>query len=138
MGRVTLFTWFPQCSGYYIPWTCESFPCLKPGRNRRVFWGFPSGSNGIESTCNAGDPGSIPGLVRFPGEGNGNPLQYSCLENSVNRGAWWGTYLQNRNRVTGVENTLRVTRGKEQGGGRDKLGDWDWSVYTTIYKIDSS
>ena len=50
--------------------------------------GFPSSSNGKASTCNAGDPGSIPGSERPPGEGNGNPLQYSCLENSMDRGAW--------------------------------------------------
>ena len=49
--------------------------------------GFPGGSDGKESTCNAGDPGSIPGLGKSPGEGNGNPLQY-CLENSMDRGAW--------------------------------------------------
>ena len=41
------------------------------------------------SACNAGDLGSIPGLGRSPGEGNGNPLQYSCLENPMDRGAWW-------------------------------------------------
>ena len=51
--------------------------------------GFPGGSNGKESVCNAGDQGSIPGSVRSPGEENGNPLQYSCLENSTERGAWW-------------------------------------------------
>ena len=51
--------------------------------------GFPGGSNGKESVCNAGDPGSIPGSGRSPGEGNGNPLYYSCLENSIERGAWW-------------------------------------------------
>ena len=44
-----------------------------------------------ESACNVGDPGSIPGSGRFPGEGNGNPLQYSCLENTMDRGAWWAT-----------------------------------------------
>ena len=44
-----------------------------------------------ESACNAGDPGSIPGLVRAPGEGTGNPLQYSYLEKSVDRGAWRAT-----------------------------------------------
>ena len=44
---------------------------------------FPGGSDGKASACNAGDPGSIPGLGRSPGEGNGNPLQYSCLENSM-------------------------------------------------------
>ena len=51
--------------------------------------GFPGGSDGKESACNAGDLGSIPGLGRFPGEENGNPLQYSCLENPMDRGAWW-------------------------------------------------
>ena len=45
--------------------------------------GFPGGSDGKASACNMGDPGLIPGLGRSPGEGNGNPLQYSCLENSV-------------------------------------------------------
>ena len=49
---------------------------------------FPGGSDGKESACNAGDPGLIPGLGRTPGEGTGNPLQYSCLENSMERGAW--------------------------------------------------
>ena len=49
--------------------------------------GFPGGSNGKASGCNAGDPGSIPGAGRAPGEGNGNPLQYSCLENPMDRGA---------------------------------------------------
>ena len=56
--------------------------------------GFPDGSVGKESTCNArdiGDMGSIPGLGRSSGEGNGNPLQYSCLGNSTDRGAWWAT-----------------------------------------------
>ena len=46
---------------------------------------------GKESACSAGDLGLIPGLGRFPGEGNGNPLQYSCLENPVDRGAWQAT-----------------------------------------------
>ena len=53
--------------------------------------GFPGGSDSKDSACNAGDPGLIPGLGRFPGEGNGNPLQYSCLENPRDRGAWWAT-----------------------------------------------
>ena len=50
-----------------------------------------SSTDGKESACNAGDPGSIPGLGRFPGEGNGNPLQNSYLENPMDRGAWWAT-----------------------------------------------
>ena len=51
-------------------------------------WDFPGGSEGKASACNAGDPGLIPGLGRSPGEGNGNPIQYSCLENPMDRGAW--------------------------------------------------
>ena len=50
--------------------------------------GFPGSSAGKESTCNAGDPGSIPGSGRSAQEGNGNPLQYSCLENPMDGGAW--------------------------------------------------
>ena len=50
--------------------------------------GFPSGSVGKEYACNAGDLGSILGSGRFPGEWNGNPLQCSCLENSMDKGAW--------------------------------------------------
>ena len=49
---------------------------------------FPCGPDGKESACNVGDLGSIPTLGRSSGEGNGNPLQYSCLENSMDRGAW--------------------------------------------------
>ena len=49
---------------------------------------FPISSDSKESACNAGDPGSVPGSRRSPGEGNGNPLQYSCLENPMERGAW--------------------------------------------------
>ena len=52
---------------------------------------FPGGFNGEESACNVGDPGSVPGLGRSPGEGNGNPLQYSCLENPMDREAWQAT-----------------------------------------------
>ena len=53
--------------------------------------GFPGGSDSKESTSNARDLGSIPGLRRSPGEGNGNPLQCSCLENPMNGGVWWTT-----------------------------------------------
>ena len=52
-----------------------------------VYQDFPGGSDGKESACTAEDPGSIPGLGRSPGEGNGNPFQYSCLEKSMDRGA---------------------------------------------------
>ena len=50
--------------------------------------GFPGTSDGKESACNVGDPGSVPGYRRSLGEGNGNLLQYSCLENPMDRGAW--------------------------------------------------
>ena len=54
--------------------------------------GFPCGSEGKESVHNAGDPGSTPGLGRSPGEGNGYPLQCSCLEKPMDKGAWWAIY----------------------------------------------
>ena len=53
--------------------------------------GFPGGSEVKASACNAGDLGLIPGSGRSPGEGNGNPLQYSCLENPMDGGVWWAT-----------------------------------------------
>ena len=53
--------------------------------------GFPGGSEGKASACDAEDPGLIPRSGRSPGEGNGNPLQYSCLENPMDRTAWWAT-----------------------------------------------
>ena len=55
----------------------------------KVRLGLPSSSNGKASACNAGDLGSVPGLGRSPGEGNGNPLQYSYLENFMDGGAWY-------------------------------------------------
>ena len=66
-------------SGLLCIWT-QSIPPL---------WGFPGDSDGKESVCNAGHPGSIPGSKRPLGEWYGNPHQYSCLENSIDRGAWW-------------------------------------------------
>ena len=56
-----------------------------------VCMGFPGGSDGKKSAWSAGNPSLIPGSGRSPGEGNGKPLQYSCLENSMDRGAWWAT-----------------------------------------------
>ena len=68
--------------------TTEATACMHTYGCLLQFWGFPGGSDGKASARNAGDPGSIPGLGRSPGEGNGNPLQYSCLENSMDGGAW--------------------------------------------------
>ena len=70
--------------------------------------GFSGGSDGEESACNEGDLGLIPGSGRFPGEGNGNPLLYSCLEISMDRGAWWATV----HRVTESLNTHTKVEGK--------------------------
>ena len=71
----------PKCNGKFLSESIEhSSIHLSPP------W-FPGGSDGKASACNAGDPGLIPGWGRSPGEGNGNPLQYSCLENSIDRGA---------------------------------------------------
>ena len=61
-------------------------------KNGGKIWAhYPDGSDGRESACNVGDPGSIPGWGISPGERNGNPLQYSCLEIPRDRGAWWAT-----------------------------------------------
>ena len=56
-----------------------------------IFTDFPHSSVGKESACNAGDPGSVPGLGRCPADGTGYPLQYSGLQNSMDRGAWQAT-----------------------------------------------
>ena len=64
--------------------------------------GFPGGSVGKESTCDAGDAGLIPGWIRSPGGGHGNTLKYSHLENFMDRGAWWAT-------VQGVVKELDMT-----------------------------
>ena len=63
-----------------------------------VFLDFPDGSDGKESTCSAGNLRSIPELGSYPGGGHGNPLQYSCLENPMDKGAWWVT-IQGLQRV---------------------------------------
>ena len=89
------------------PWksqaSCSVTLLLRARSKPRIFWlqsfwsfyytllGFPGGSEVKASACNSGDLGSIPGLGRSPGEGTGNPLQCSSLENPMDRGAWWAT-----------------------------------------------
>ena len=63
---------------------------------------FPGGSVGKESACIAVDLGSIPGSGRSPGEGNGNSIQYSCMENSTDREAWWATIHEVTKSLTGL------------------------------------
>ena len=92
----------------------------------RLTKGFPCGSASKESTCNAGDLGSIPGLGRSPGNGNGNPLQYSCLENPRDREAWQSTVhgvAKSRTRPSNFT-SLKVTqlvRGRARAKTRDYL-----------------
>ena len=72
---------------------------------------FPGGSDGKASAYSVGDLGSIPGWGRSPGEGNGNPLQYSCLENSMDGGAWWATphgVAKSRTRLSDVNVNVNV------------------------------
>ena len=82
-----LFTFLPTYKYLYINVYIFIYKCIYI----HTYTGFPGGSEVKSSTCNAGDLGSIPGSGRSPGEGNGNPLQYSCLENPMDRGAWWAT-----------------------------------------------
>ena len=67
---------------------CQASPGIQNEINASYQCFFPNGSDDKDSVCNAGDLGSIPGLRRFPGEGNGYPLQYSCLKISMDREAW--------------------------------------------------
>ena len=73
--------------------------------------GFPGGSEVKVSACKAGDWGSIPGSGRSPGEGNGKPLQYSCLENSMDGGASWATYSPWGHKESDTTERLHFTQG---------------------------
>ena len=81
---------------------------------------FPGGSDGKESACNAGDLGLIPGLGKSPGEGNGNPRQYSGLENSMDGGIWQAT-------VHGVVDS-DAAEWRARWGGRSLLWLWWWAA----------
>ena len=77
-------------SSFFIPPLASPFLGLSVpvSHMKGLHHGFPGGSGGKEPTCSPGDPGVIPGSARSPGEGSGSPLQCSCLENSMDRGAW--------------------------------------------------
>jgi len=106
---------------------------------------FPGGSDGKDSACNAGDPSLIPGLGRFPGEGNGNPLQYSCLENPMDRGTWWATVHGVAKSQTGLSDftlgtrSLRVER--DTGAGFGAAKDYQrtdgqaWTIFPIFWKV---
>ena len=85
--------------------------------------GFPGGSEGKASACDAEDPGSIPGSGRSPGEGNGNPLQSSCLENPTDRGAWWATvHGVSKSRTLLSDYTHMESENESHGSGEDFTG----------------
>ena len=100
-------------------------------------WGFPGGSDGKESACNEGDPGSIPGSRRSPGERNGYPLQYSCLENSMDIRTWQAT----AHRVAESDTTERLKHPSKKGYEFSHMdGLWNkeqrnhkQNIYTFIY-----
>ena len=82
----------------FVLTTFPSFPC-NPVCHGLMEAGFPGGSVSKESACNAGEAGTVPKLGRSSGEGNGNPPQYSCLENPMDRGAWGGLQSMGSQRV---------------------------------------
>ena len=84
-SSILAWSFHGQRSQLLRPWRWE----VGLGELSRPSGACPGSSDGKASTYNAGDPGSIPGSGRFPGEGNSNPLQYSCLENPMDQGAWW-------------------------------------------------
>ena len=86
---INIFCWISQKTYTVVPWTKRVWTVQV---HLLTCEDFPGGSDGKESACKAEDPGSIPGSGRSLGGGNGNPLQYSCLENSMNKASWWATW----------------------------------------------
>ena len=121
-------------------WNCSSF-------------GFAGVSDVKEYACNAGDPGLIAGLGRSPREGNGNPLQYSCQENSMDKGAWWATVhgvvqsltrlkllswrrLLSRQALKNSETTLNLAENRDQedhaSGSTKTWGAWHKTTWSHV------
>ena len=97
-----------------------------------VFKGPPQWLSSKQSTCNAGDVGSIPGWGRSPGGENGNPLQFSCLDNSMDRGAWWATVHRVAKSQTWLSNWARI----HIPLGRGPQAFWHWELIS--WKTDFS
>ena len=90
-----------------------------PSKFFGIWFGFLGGSEIKVSSWNAGDQGSIPGSGRSPGEGNGNPLQYSCLENPMDGGDWWATVhgvAKSRTRLSDFTFTFSVGKEAQDSG----------------------
>ena len=99
----------PANALFFLSHTLPAFYCN--------YCGFPGGSDSKESTCNAGDLGSIPGLGRSSGGGHGNPLQYSCLENPMDRGAWQATVHRVTKSQTQLKQLSTAHQTKERESG---------------------
>ena len=99
---------------------------LRPGFDLKQWEekGFPGGSDGKESACNAGGLGSIPGSGRSPGGGHGNPLQYSCLENPMHRGAWRATQSMGSQESDTIERLSTSTQWEERVKSAWFLTSW--------------
>ena len=97
MGSILFFLWISPFPLLFKQFFCL-FVCFNTSSQKHPK-GFPGGSEGKESADNAGDPDSIPGSGRSPGEGNGNPLQYSSLKHSMERGAWQAIQFMGLQRV---------------------------------------
>ena len=97
-------------------WGCKELEMTE--KLNRSELNFPDGAEDKASACNGGDLGSIPGLGRSPGEGNGNPLQYSCLKNPLDRGAWWATLHGVAKSQTRLSDFI-----SNYGGGDEDNGD---------------
>ena len=113
---------------------CNTFQIVDYSTKLKV---FPGGSFGKESAWNAGDLGSIPGLGRFPGEGNGNPLQYSCLKNSMDRRAWLATVHEVTKSQTVTNTFVVATRSGKQTHSEEQCRQWSAVYYTSEPKAES-
>ena len=100
--------------------------------------GFPGSSDSKASAYNVGDPGSIPGPGRSPGEGNGNPLQYSCLENPMDRGAWQATVHGFTKSWTRLSDWATTTMLLEQPSPTVNILGILWEIFLILCKIVTS
>ena len=123
----------PRCQGWGTSWAWPAalsgppLPCHHLGSCHEHGTGFPGGLVGQDSTCSAGDTGDaglIPGLGRSPGEGHGNPLQYSCLDNAMDRGAWRAT-------VHGVARS----RTQQKPSEHTHIDTWAWDASLDAHKL---
>ena len=96
---------------------------------------FSGDASGKESTCNAEDAGSIPGSGRYPGIGKGSPLQHSCLENSIDRGAWQATVHGATKSQTQLSKHIYIERERERKRERESLLYIIYTIYNYIYYI---